>query len=154
MPDQRNVKTVGADQNSKQDAPTIVLPGPGRYLATVLPDGAMHLHETKHHPVLEEMTPADCRVLCHTLKIIEDQKHTFQHRRSVASDQQDEFELARVEVAILDGAQLADRCLRWHSGFEKDRVCRANLRCRDDQSRTEARGRQPCGVLARRPACS
>jgi len=100
-----------------------VLPGPGRYVATVTPDGAVRVHETEYSAVLEDMTLADCRILCHTLKSIEGQWHKFQHRRSVASDQQDEIGLARLEAAILDGSRLAARCLKWHSGFEEERPC-------------------------------
>jgi len=107
-----DARTVGTDGDGRQDAPTIVLPGPGRFVATVMADGAVHLHETEYHAVLEDMTLADCRILCHTLKIIEGQWHKFQHRRSVASDRQDEFGLARLEAAILDGGRFATRCLK------------------------------------------
>ncbi len=116
-----NARTVGTDGAGRQDALTIVLPGPGRYVATVMPDGAVRVQETEYSAVLEEMTLADCRILCHTLKIIEGHWHKFQHRRSVASDQQDEFGLARLEAAILDGGRLAARCLKWHSGLEEER---------------------------------
>jgi len=78
-----------------------VLPGPGRYVATVMPDGVVRVHETEYSALLEEMTLADCRILCHTLQIIEGHWHKFQHRRSIASDRQDEFGLARLEAAIL-----------------------------------------------------
>jgi len=98
-----------------------VLPGPGRYVATVMPDGVVRVHETEYSALLEEMTLADCRILCHTLQIIEGHWHKFQHRRSIASDRQDEFGLARLEAAILDGGRLAARCLKWHSGFEEER---------------------------------
>ena len=110
-----NAKTVGADRNGRQNAPTVVLPGPGRYVATVLPEGVVHLHATEYSAVLEEMTLVDCRILCHTLMIIEGQWHKFQHRRSVASDQQDESGLTTLEAAILDGGRLAARCLKSHS---------------------------------------
>lgn len=113
-----HAKTLGLDEDGRQDVPTIVLPGPGRYVATVMPDGAVRVHETEYSAVLEEMTLADCRILCHTLQIIEGQWHKFQHRRSVASDRQDEFGLARLEAAILDGGRFATRCLKWHSCFE------------------------------------
>jgi len=116
-----DARTVGTDGAGRQDALTIVLPGPGRYVATVMPDGAVRVQETEYSAVLEEMTLADCRILCHTLKIIEGHWHKFQHRRSVASDQQDEFGLARLEAAILDGGRLAARCLKWHSGLEEER---------------------------------
>jgi len=116
-----DARTVGTDGDGRQDAPTIVLPGPGRYVATVMPDGAVRVHETEYSAVLEDMTLADCRILCHTLEIIEGQWHKYQHRRSVASNRQDEFGLARLEAAILDGSRLAARCLMWHSDFEEQR---------------------------------
>ena len=116
-----DAKPIGVDENGEQNAPTIVLPGPGRYVVTVIPDGAVHVHETEYSALLEEMTLADCRILCHTLHIIEGQWHKYQHRRSVASDRQDEFGLARLEAAILDGSRLAARCLKWHSGIEEER---------------------------------
>jgi len=116
-----HAKTLGLDGDGKQDVPTIVLPGPGRYIATVMPDGVVRVHETEYSALLEEMTLADCRILCHTLQIIEGHWHKFQHRRSIASDRQDEFGLARLEAAILDGGRLAARCLKWHSGFEEER---------------------------------
>ena len=115
------VGTARACGDARQDAVTVVLPGPGRYVATVMPDGAVRVHETEYSALLEEMTLADCRILCHTLHIIEGQWHKYQHRRSIASDRQDEFGLARLEAAILDGSRLAARCLKWHSGFEEER---------------------------------
>jgi len=116
-----DTRPVGTDGDGGQDALTIVLPGLGRYVATVMPDGAVRVHETEYSALLEEMTLADCRILCHTLHIIEGQWHKYQHRRSIASDRQDEFGLARLEAAILDGSRLAARCLKWHSGFEEER---------------------------------
>jgi len=116
-----NTKPVGTDEDGRQDALMIVLPGPGRYVATVMPDGAVRIHETEYSALLEEMTLADCRILCHTLQIIEGQWHNYQHRRPIASDRQDEFGLARLEAAILDGSRFAARCLKWHSGFEEER---------------------------------
>lgn len=107
-----HVRTLGLGGDGGQNALTIVLPGPGRYVATVMPDGAVRVHETEYSALLEEMTLADCRILCHTLHIIEGQWHKYQHRRSIASDQQDEFGLARLEAAILDGSRLAARCLK------------------------------------------
>jgi len=68
-----HVKTLELDGKGRQDVPAIVLPGPGRYVATVMPDGAVRVHETEYSAVLEEMTLADCRILCHTLQIIEGQ---------------------------------------------------------------------------------
>jgi hypothetical protein len=114
-----DARTARACGDARQDAVTVVLPGPGRYVATVVPDGAVHVHETKCRAVLDEMTLTDCRILCHTLKIIEGQWHRFQHRRSVAGDRQDEVGLTRLEAAILDGGRLADRSLMWHSSFEE-----------------------------------
>lgn len=116
-----HARTLGLDGDGRQNAPTIVLPGPGRYVATVVPEGAVHVHETKYSAVLEEMTLADCRILCHTLQIIEGQWHKYQYRRSIARDQQDETGLASLEAAILDGSRLAARCLKWHSGPEEER---------------------------------
>lgn len=114
-----DARTARACGDARQDAVTVVLPGPGRYVATVVPDGAVHVHETECCAVLDEMTLTDYRILCHTLKIIEGQWHRFQHRRSVASDRQNEGGLARLEAAILDGGRLADRSLMWHSSFEE-----------------------------------
>ena len=116
-----HARTLGSDRDGRQDAVTVALPGLGRCVATVMPDGAVRVHETEYSALLEEMTLADCRILCHTLHIIEGQWHKYQHRRSIASDQQDEFGLARLEAAILDGSRLAARCLKWHSGFEEER---------------------------------
>ena len=116
-----HARTLGSDGDGRQDAVTVALPGPGRYVATVMPDGEVRVHETEYSALLEEMTLADCRILCHTLHIIEGQWHKYQHRRSIASDRQDEFGLARLEAAILDGSRLAARCLKWHSGYEEER---------------------------------
>ena len=116
-----DARTARACGDARQDAVTVVLPGPGRYVATVLPDGAVHVHETEYSAVLEEMTRADCRILCHTLQIIEGQWHRYQHTRSIMSNRQDEFSLARLEAAILDASRLAARCLKWHSGYEEER---------------------------------
>lgn len=118
-----DARTARARGDAGKDAVTVTvaLPGPGRYVATVMPDGAVRVHETEYGSLLEEMTLADCRILCHTLHIIEGQWHKYQHRRSIASDRQDEFGLARLEAAILDGSRLAARCLTWHSGFEEER---------------------------------
>ncbi len=116
-----DARTARARGDARQDAVTVALPGPGRYVATVMPDGAVRVHETEYSALLEEMTLADCRILCHTLHIIEGQWHKYQHRRSIAIDRQDEFGLARLEAAILDGSRLAARCLKWHSGFEEER---------------------------------
>jgi len=116
-----DARTVGTDGDGRQNAPTIVLPGPGRYVATVMPDGAVRVHETEYSALLEEMTLADCRILCHTLQIIDGQWHKYQHRRSITRDRQDEYGLARLEAAILDGGRLAARCLKWHSDFEEQR---------------------------------
>ncbi len=113
----------GTSGSSRQDALTIVLPGPGRYVATVMPDGAVRVHETEYSALLEEMTLADCRILCHTLQIIEGHWHKYQHRRSITSNRQDEYGLARLEAAILDGSRLAARCLKWHTGFEEEGLC-------------------------------
>ncbi len=115
-----DARPVGTDGAGRQDALTIVLPGPGRYVATVMPDGAVRVHETEYSALLEEMTLADCRILCHTLQIIEGHWHKYQHRRSITTNRQDEFGLARLEAAILDGSRLAARCLKWHSGFEEE----------------------------------
>ncbi len=116
-----DAKTARARGDARQDAVTIVLPGPGRFVATVMPDGEVRVHETEYSVLLEEMTLADCRILCHTLHIIEGQWHKYQHRRSITIDRQDEFSLASLEAAILDGSRLAARCLKWHSGFEEER---------------------------------
>ena len=116
-----DARTARARGDARQGAATVALPGPGRYVATVMPDGAVRVHETEYSALLEEMTLADCRILCHTLHIIEGQWHKYQHRRSIASDRQDEFGLARLEAAILDGGRLAARCLKWHSGSEEER---------------------------------
>ena len=86
-----------------------------------MPDGAVRVHETEYSAFLEEMTLADCRILCHTLHIIEGQWYKYQHRRSVMSDWQDEDGLARLEAVILDGSRLAVRSLKWHSGFGEER---------------------------------
>ena len=116
-----DARAARACGDARHDAVTVALPGPGRYVATVMPDGAVRVHETEYSALLEEMTLADCRILCHTLHIIEGQWHKYQHRRSIASDRQDEFDLATLEAAILDGSRLAARCLKWHSGFEEER---------------------------------
>ena len=116
-----DAKMARACGDARHDAVTVALPGPGRYVATVMPDGEVRVHETEYSAPLEEMTLADCRILCHTLHIIEGQWHKYQHRRSIASDRQDEFGLARLEAAILDGSRFAARCLKWHSGFEEER---------------------------------
>ena len=116
-----DARTARACGDARHDAVTVALPGPGRYVATVMPDGEVRVHETEYSALLEEMTLADCRILCHTLHIIEGQWHKYQHRQSIASDRQDEFGLARLEAAILDGSRLAARCLKWHSGFEEER---------------------------------
>ncbi len=116
-----DARTARACGDARHDAVTVALPGPSRYVATVMPDGAIRVHETGHSALLEEMTLADCRILCHTLHIIEGQWHKYQHRRSIVIDHQDEFGLARLEAAILDGSRLAARCLKWHSGFEEER---------------------------------
>jgi len=52
-----DARTVETDGNGRQDGVTVALPGPGRYVATVLPDGALHLHETEYSAVLEDMNP-------------------------------------------------------------------------------------------------
>ena len=68
-----NIRPVGTDRDGRQDAVTVALPGPGRYVVTVMPDGAVRVHENEYSALLEEMTLADCRILCHTLHIIEGQ---------------------------------------------------------------------------------
>ena len=116
-----DARTVGRNGDGRQDAVplTLTLPGPGRYVATVMPDGEVRVHETEYSALLEEMTLADCRILCHTLHIIEGHWHKYQRGRSIATNRQDEFGLARLEAAILDGSRLAARCLKWHSSSEE-----------------------------------
>ena len=59
-----DAKTARACGDARHDAVTVALPGPGRYVATVMPDGAIRVHETGYSALLEEMTLADCRILC------------------------------------------------------------------------------------------
>ena len=44
--------TARACGDARQDAVTVVLPGPGRYVATVVPEGTVHVHETEYQAVV------------------------------------------------------------------------------------------------------
>ncbi len=91
----------------------VTLPQPGRYVATVLPDGNLHLHQTAYKALLGDLESEDCQMLAYALKMIEGYWNEMQQMRSIGHDPESELAFQRLEKAILEGGGLAARFLRF-----------------------------------------
>ena len=104
---------AGVETGPKLVAPYVVLPGPGRYIAVVLPDGTVHLRATEFDAMLDEITATEARIMCHNLKVIEGHWNGAQHQRSLGMDPHNAFVYRALETSILNGGALADHYLRF-----------------------------------------
>ena len=91
----------------------VMLPQPGRYVVTVLPDGNLHLHQTAYEALLGDLESGDCQMLAYALKVIEGYWHEMQQMRSIGHAPESELAFQRLEKAILESGSLASRFLRF-----------------------------------------
>lgn len=81
------------------------LPGPGRYVATVLPDGRYHVHARPYEDGIADADRVAVRVLSHVLKLIEGLFDQEQLLRSTGSAG---LPSPRFEMMVREGGRLAD----------------------------------------------
>jgi hypothetical protein len=109
----------GVASEPKLVVPSVVLPGPGRYIALVLPDGTVHLRASEYDALLDEITATETRVMCHNLKVIEGHWNGTQQQRSLGIDPHNTFACRALESAILNGGALADHHLRFQGVLKR-----------------------------------
>ena len=109
----------GAETGPKFIAPSVVLPGPGRYIAVVMPDGTISVRATEYDAMLGEVTAAEARTMCHSLKVIEGHWNGAQQLRALDMDPHDAFVYRALEGSILSGGALADHHLRFRDIVER-----------------------------------
>jgi hypothetical protein len=113
QPGQGEPVQSGVETRPKLAAPSVVLPGPGRYIVVVLPDGTVHLRATEYDAMLGEITATEAQILCHNLKVIEGYWNGTQQLCSVGMDPHNTFVYRALENSILNGGALADHHLRF-----------------------------------------
>ena len=86
------------------------LPHPGRYVATLLPDGHLDLLETGHMVSPDEGAARDAQMLAHAMKLVEGLWHEMQRIHSLGYSPEGSFALTGLEATIRAGARLAS-CL-------------------------------------------
>ena len=103
---------VGATRKADDGRVSIELPREGRFVITFRADGTPHVHDTDYYDATcQQLNATDCRILCHSLHLIEGFWHRFQQVQSVGVDPTDGFAIGKLEETIVLGGRIARQYL-------------------------------------------
>ena len=101
-------------QTDDPNSPSITLPGPGRYVAEVMPDGTVRCELASYEEAATRIFFAEGQVLVHTLKLIQAHWSIVQQSRVFEDNPQAIRGSEPLHQAIIEGGRLATEFLpRW-----------------------------------------
>lgn len=92
-------------------SPTITLPGPGRYIAEMMPDGTVVCQLASYEEAARRIYYAEGRILVHMLKLIQAHWSIVQQSQTFQDDPQPIPHSGPLHQAISEGGRLATEFL-------------------------------------------